>query len=200
MIQLALLKNQLIILQKSDYLKRLGSGATGTLAYLSGGNSWNSDSVKATFEENKDGFILNGDYRFVTDGHTADLLILAARESLGNRIALFVVNSDEVDIAKRWQPTIDQTRRQASVILKDVRISSDSLLGEIGDSAELLDVVLDLAAIGIAADQVGGAQKALDLAVAFSLDRIQFGRQIGSFQAIKHKAADMMLKVEIFPN
>ena len=91
---------------------------------------------------------------------------------------------------------MDQTRKQARVILKDAKVSSDSLLGEARDSSVLLEVILDLAAIGIAADQLGGAQKALDLAVDFSLDRAQFGRQIGSFQAIKHKAADMMLKVE----
>ena len=182
--------------QKSEYLKKLTSGETGTLAYTSGGHTWGSGAVAAVFEQKKDGFLLNGDFRFVTDGHTADWLIVAARESLGGRLALFVINGAQDGVTKKWQPTLDQTRRQARVVLKDVDVSSDSVLGDVEDSTSLLEVILGLAAIGIAADQLGGAQKALALAVAFSLDRIQFGRQIGSFQAIKHKAADMMLKVE----
>ena len=182
--------------QKSEYLKRLIAGEKGTLAYTSGGHAWDSGAVEAIFEQERDGFLLNGDYKFVIDGHTADWLIVAARESRGGRLALFIVNSAQNGVTKKWQPTLDQTRKQARVILKDAKVSSDSLLGEAGDSSVLLEVILDLAAIGIAADQLGGAQKALDLAVDFSLDRAQFGRQIGSFQAIKHKAADMMLKVE----
>ena len=129
------------------------------------------------------------------DGHTADWLIVAARESRGGRLALFILNSAQNGVTKKWQPTLDQTRKQARVILKDAKVSSVSLLGEAEDSSVLLEVILDLAAIGVAADQLGGAQKALDLAVDFSLERVQFGRQIGSFQAIKHKA-DMMLKVK----
>ena len=182
--------------QKFEYLKRLISGEKATLAYTSGGHTWDSGAVEAIFEQKKDGFLLNGDYKFVTDGHVADWFIVAARESGEGRLALFIVNSVQNGVTKKWQPTLDQTRKQARVILKDTKVSSDSLLGEAGDSSVLLEVILDLAAIGVAADQLGGAQKALDLAVDFSLDRAQFGRQIGSFQAIKHKAADMMLKVE----
>ncbi len=182
--------------QKSKYLGRLAKGETGTLAYSSGGNRWDSTAVNAIFEKKQDDFILNGEYSLVADGHTADLLVVAAREYQGSRLGLFMINSNQDGVIKKWQPSLDQTRRQASVELKAVRTPLNSILGEAESSAERLNTILNLATIGIAADQVGGAQKALDLAVAFSLDRIQFGRKIGSFQAIKHKAAEMMLRVE----
>ncbi len=182
--------------QKSNYLGRLAKGEIGTLAYSGGGNRWDSTAVNAIFEQKQDDFILNGEYALVTDGHTADLLVVAARECQGSRLGLFMISSNQDGVVIKWQPSLDQTRRQASVELKAVQIPLDSKLGEAEGSDVRLDAILNLATIGIAADQVGGAQKALDLAVAFSLDRIQFGRKIGSFQAIKHKAADMMLRVE----
>jgi alkylation response protein AidB-like acyl-CoA dehydrogenase len=91
---------------------------------------------------------------------------------------------------------MDQTRRLAQVELRDVRVPAGALLGAEGEGAPLLARILDRAAIALAAEQVGGAQRCLDAAVAYAKERVQFGRPIGSFQAIKHKCADMMVAVE----
>ncbi|MGH8333978.1 MAG: acyl-CoA dehydrogenase family protein, partial [Pseudomonas sp.] len=91
---------------------------------------------------------------------------------------------------------MDQTRRQARVQLKGLYLSADCLLGEFGAGWPHLERVLQLACIGLAAEQTGGAQQVLDLSVAYMQERQQFGRPIASFQALKHRAADMMLQVE----
>ena len=182
--------------QRSTYLKRLVQGEIGTLAFLGLGNQWNSNAVSASYKRKANSFVLEGDYRYVTDGHIADLFVVAARNVEKNGLSLFAIDARASGVSREWRPTLDQTRRQATIRLRDVNVSPDRLIGGLGEAAPILDVILDLAAICVAADQVGGAQRSLDLAVEFSLDRKQFGRQIGSFQAIKHKAADMMLKVE----
>jgi alkylation response protein AidB-like acyl-CoA dehydrogenase len=91
---------------------------------------------------------------------------------------------------------MDQTRRLAEVRLEDVRLPASAALGVAGEANGALERILQRAAVGLAAEQVGGAQRALDLAVAYAKERVQFGRTIGSFQALKHKLADMMVKVE----
>ena len=91
---------------------------------------------------------------------------------------------------------MDATRRLASLRLEGVRVPTASRLGEAGQGASALARTLDLAIIALAAEQVGGAQRCLDLSVAYAKEREQFGRPIGSFQAIKHKCADMMVQVE----
>ena len=93
-------------------------------------------------------------------------------------------------------PTMDQTRRLAQIELRDVRVPASALMGEEGAAWPALRKTLDLAAVALAAEQVGGAQKCLDHSVDYAKERIQFGRPIGSFQAIKHKCADMMVLVE----
>jgi alkylation response protein AidB-like acyl-CoA dehydrogenase len=91
---------------------------------------------------------------------------------------------------------MDQTRRQAALRFDDVRLDGDARLGEEDRGAAPLRRALDLAANALAAECVGGAQRCLDLSVAYAKERVQFGRPIGSFQAIKHKCADMMVRVE----
>ncbi len=91
---------------------------------------------------------------------------------------------------------MDQTRRFADVSLRDVHVPAAALIGAEGQGWPLIERALDLAAIALAAEQVGGAQRCLDLSVAYAKERVQFGRPIGSFQAIKHKCADMMTAVE----
>ena len=88
---------------------------------------------------------------------------------------------------------MDQTRKQAKLELKDV---PGTLIGAVGDGVDVLDKAFDLIVVGLAAEQVGGSQKVLDMAVEYAKVRVQFGRPIGSFQAIKHKCADMLLEVE----
>ncbi|TDC55617.1 acyl-CoA dehydrogenase [Actinomadura sp. KC345] len=137
------------------------------------------------------GWRLSGRQEFVLDGHTADLIIFPASTPAG--LSLFTVDADAPGLHRRPMPTLDRTRRQAVIELHD---APGRLLGEPGSAEHVLDRVLDTALIALAAEQVGGAQRCLDAAVAHAKHRHQFGRPIGSFQGIKHKCADMVIAVE----
>lgn len=185
--------------QRSIYLPEIVTGKTATLAFASANGGWDSDTVTATWEADGEGYRLTGSYRYVTDGHTADLLVVAARAP-GSRgaedISLFVLPADTAGISRQWLPTMDQTRKQAELVFDGVRVEAGALMGEPGTAWSQLARVLDLARVAVAADQVGGAQQSLDITVDYLQERVQFGRAIASYQAVKHKAADMMLKVE----
>ncbi|MEP1471532.1 MAG: acyl-CoA dehydrogenase family protein [Halieaceae bacterium] len=185
--------------QQAQYLPQIVAGATATLAYTDASGRWGTDAVSATCVAAGENITLNGTYRYVPDGHSADLLIVAAREpgSQGDAgISLFVLPADTAGVKRRWLPTMDQTRRLAEVELNDVVLAASARLGEAGQAGAQLNRIIDLATIAIAADQVGGAQQSLDISVAYMQERVQFGRVIASYQALKHKAADMMLKAE----
>ena len=182
--------------QKAEYLGRILEGKTATLAFTADGD-WTADGVRATFRKDGDNYVLNGGYRYVIDGHTADFLLLAAREegsSGADGIALFVVEGDTNNIGRQWLPTMDQTRKQAAITLDNVTVPAGALLAD--NAADTLAKILDLASIALAAEQVGGAQEVLDQTVAYTRERVQFNRPVASFQSVKHKAADMMTRVE----
>lgn len=187
--------------QKSQWLGEICAGQlTATLAFNGGSRSWAADSISASFHRDGDTFVLNGDYRYVVDGHTADLLIVAAREegSIGEQgVSLFLVPAESAGVNTQWLPTMDQGRKQAAINLASVRVQSASLMGECGQAWPSLSKILDLAAVALAAEQVGGCQQLLDMTVEYTSERVQFNRPIASFQAVKHKAADMMLKTEV---
>ncbi len=187
--------------QKAHYLGQVCAGeATATLAFNGGLNRWDAGAVTATYTTDGDGYVLDGEYRYVVDGHTADLLLVAARTagSAGEEgISLFILGADTEGVTREWLPTMDQARKQAAVTLSGVRVGADALLGTEGDGWPALRTVLDLASIALAAEQVGGCQQLLDMTVAYTSERVQFNRTIASFQAVKHKAADMMLQTEV---
>ncbi|GAB5452721.1 MAG: acyl-CoA dehydrogenase family protein [Halioglobus sp.] len=187
--------------QKADWLGRIcAEAATLSVAFNGGVDRWDSDAITATWRRDGDGYVLAGDYRYVIDGHTADALIVAAREagSEGDEgISLFLLPADAGGVTRRWLPTMDQARKQAAVSLDQVPLPAASLLGEEGQAWPVLEQVLDLAAIALAAEQVGGSQRLLDMTVEYTSERVQFNRTIASYQAVKHKAADMMLQVEV---
>ncbi len=185
--------------QQSHYLGEIASGKTATLAFMAPGSRPDADAIQATCAADGDGFRLNGEYRYVLDGHTADILVLAVRDpdSAGTEgVSLFVLPSDTAGISRQWLPTMDQTRKQARIVLDNVRVEGDACMGAPGQAWPALAKILDLATVALAAEQVGVAQQSLDSSVAYTTERVQFGRTIASYQAIKHKAADMMLKVE----
>jgi alkylation response protein AidB-like acyl-CoA dehydrogenase len=187
--------------QKTRWLGQLcESGLTATLAFNGGSARWDADSITATWRRDGDTCVLNGDYRYVIDGHSADLLVVAAREegSQGEAgISLFLLDANSDGLTRQWLPTMDQARKQAALELRDVTVSVDALMGEAGQAWHALSTVLDLAAIALAAEQVGGCQRLLDMTVEYTGERVQFNRTIASFQAVKHKAADMMLQTEV---
>jgi alkylation response protein AidB-like acyl-CoA dehydrogenase len=152
------------------------------------------EGIEATYRRHGDGHVVSGGARFVLDGHCAELLLVAAHGDGG--ISLFAIPANAPGVERRALPTLDQTRRLAEIRLHEVRVPRSALLGAEGAAAAPLLRALDLAAVALAAEQVGGAQRCLDLAVEYAKSRVQFGRPIGSFQAIQHKCADMLLRVE----
>jgi alkylation response protein AidB-like acyl-CoA dehydrogenase len=186
--------------QKEQHLPGIAAGeTTATLAYAEKNNRTDAEGVEATYSRNGSGYILRGDKSYVIDGHTANLLIVAARlenSDGAEGVSLFLVPGDAEGVKRAWLPTMDQTRRLATVELGDVAVAADALLGEEGRGWDLCEHTLDLARIALAAEQVGAAERCLDMSVEYAKVRKQFGRPIGSFQAIKHKCADMLMMVE----
>jgi alkylation response protein AidB-like acyl-CoA dehydrogenase len=177
---------------KKDYLPGIASGETiATVAFTEPSGKWDEAGIEMQATAAGDGWTLSGTKMFVLDGHTANLIIVAARTPAG--VTLFAVDGDASGLTRTALSTMDQTRKQAKLEFED---TPAKLIGTDGDGWNVLDKVLDLVAIGLAAEQVGGAQKVLDMAVEYAKVRVQFGRPIGSFQAIKHKCADMLLEVE----
>ncbi|GAA0795920.1 acyl-CoA dehydrogenase family protein [Marinobacterium sediminicola] len=181
------------------WLERILGGETATLAWI-GQEQPGCEAVTATCEAVEDGFLLSGDYRLVVDGHSADILVLAARQA-GTEgregISLFVVDAGTQGIERQWTPTLDQTRHLGRIQVDNLMLQAEACLGNSGEAGAVLEQVQQLATIALAAEQMGGAQQVQDLAVQYTLEREQFNRPIASFQAIKHKAADMMLRTEV---
>ncbi len=173
---------------KKTHLPGIASGETiATLAYTEENGKWDASGIEAT----SDGKKVSGTKSFVIDGHIADLFIVAAKTSAG--ISLFAVDGQADGVSVEPLATMDQTRKQAKV---NFHSAPATLIGADGKGWETIQQVLDLAAIALAAEQVGGAQFVLEMGTQYAKDRVQFGRPIGSFQAIKHKLADMLVEVE----
>jgi len=177
---------------KAAHLPGIASGETiASLAFTEPSGKWDESGITTEATAAGDGWSLNGVKSFVLDGHIASLIIVAARTAKG--VSLFTVAGDAAGLARTALSTMDQTRKQAKLEFAN---TPATLLGTEGEGWAVLSTVLDLAAVGLAAEQVGGAQKVLEQAVEYAKVRVQFGRPIGSFQAIKHKCADMLLEVE----
>ncbi|WP_339154019.1 acyl-CoA dehydrogenase family protein [Actinomadura luteofluorescens] len=166
-----------------DLLPGLADGSViGTLAVAEDGGSWDPASVRATFEDG----VLRGTKNFVLDGHIAGLVLVAARSE--NGVGVYAVE-DAAGLVRHALPTLDQTRKLA-------RIELDGVAARRVGGPEALARALDVAAVALAAEQLGGAQRTLDMTVEYAKVRHQFGRPIGSFQAVKHRCADMFVLVE----
>ena len=177
---------------KKKYLPGIAAGETiATLATTEPSGKWDESGITMQAKGSGSSFTLSGTKMFVLDGHTASLIIVAARTGKG--VSLFAVDGKAKGLTRTALSTMDQTRKQAKL---DFNNTPAKLIGEEGKGWNVLAKVMDLVAIGLAAEQVGGAQKVLEMAVEYAKVRVQFGRPIGSFQAIKHKCADMLLEVE----
>jgi len=177
---------------KAKYLPGIASGETiATLAFTEANGKWDESGITLEATGSGDSWTLDGEKMYVLDGHTAGLVLVAAKTATGT--SLFAVQGDAAGLTRIALSTMDQTRKQARLTFAGV---SAELIGTDGQGWSVLERVLDLAAVALAAEQVGGAQECLEMAVQYAKDRVQFGRPIGSFQAIKHKCADMLLEVE----
>ncbi|BBZ14968.1 acyl-CoA dehydrogenase family protein [Mycobacterium branderi] len=179
---------------KSDYLPALAGGERiGTLALAEASASWDPATAQASAEPAAGGQVrLTGTKMYVVDGQHADIFVVSARSPLGS-IGLYVVDANRPEVTVTALSTLDLTRPQARV---EFDAAPARPLSDEADAAAVAERAVATAAIMLAAEQVGGAQKCLDMAVEYAKVRVQFGRPIGSFQAIKHKCADMLLDVE----
>ena len=177
---------------KKDYLPGIASGSTiATVALAEASGRWDEEGVTLQATGSGDNWTLTGEKLYVLDGHTADLILVAARTSAG--VSVFAVDKGASGFNATPLSTMDQTRKQAKLTFDS---TPARLIGADGRGWAAVSKTLDLAAVALAAEQVGGAQKVLEMAVEYAKVRVQFGRPIGSFQAIKHKCADMLLEVE----
>jgi len=178
---------------RRELLPGVASGQTvATLAFTEDDGSWEPEAIRlAAARGGPGGWVLDGHKSFVLDGHTANLILVVAAADAG--LSLFAVDPGAAGLDRRVLPTLDQTRKLARLEFDSV---AGRLIGVPGEAAGVLAGTLDVAAIALAAEQLGGAQRALDMAVGYAKIRHQFGRPIGSFQAIKHRCADLLLEVE----
>lgn len=180
--------------QRSELLPLLASGERiASLAVYEGPHGWNVLAPATTAARSGDGWILDGRKRSVLDGHMADDLIVTAMTDDGVGLFALAADADGVDVTQ--EPVLDPTRRQAKVTLDSVAVGPEARLGE-GDAGEGLIRTLRLAAVALASEQVGGAQRCMEMSVDYAKSRYQFGRPIGSYQAIKHRCANMLMRVE----
>ncbi len=186
--------------QKSEHLPTLVAGEKIFALALEEGSRHQPNRIAAKAEKSGDGYKLSGQKTFVLDGHVADTLIVAARTAGGTNdregITLFLVPGGAPGVTRLRTIMID-SRNAARVTLDNVSVPADAVLGRVDGGADTLDKVLDRARAGLAAEMLGSAQEAFDRTVQYLKDRKQFGVVIGSFQALKHRAAQMFCEVEL---
>ncbi len=185
---------------KSDLLPKIAAGELLMALALEESHRHSAYGVAATAETSGDGYTINGSKTFVLDGHVADKLIVATRTSgsSGDRdgISLFIVDRSADGVVVTRTKMAD-SRNAANIEFTNVAVASDALLGELDKGADVLDPTLDVARIGIAAEMLGGLQECFERTIAYLKEREQFGVPIGSFQALKHRAANMFCEVEL---
>ena len=186
--------------QKASFLPKIAAGDLRvTLAQLEPNARWDAEGIELQARKDGGGYRLAGTKLFVPDAHTADVIIVAGREpgSKGAEgVTLFLVDAGASGVKATLLKTMDQTRKLCEVVLEDVRVPADRVLGQPGAGWKLLDRVVDRGKVGLCAEMCGGAQKVLEMSVEYAKVREQFGRPIGSFQAIQHKCANMLVEVE----
>jgi alkylation response protein AidB-like acyl-CoA dehydrogenase len=187
--------------QKKAWLPRLASGeARATMAWMEPSADLGARGITLTAAATGGGHALNGTKLFVPDAHTADAIVVAARTASGTTaeegISLFLVPKESPGLGVTLLPTMDQTRKLCEVVFKDVGVGPGALMGQAGSGWASLARVIDRATVGLCAEMCGGAQKVLDMTVEYAKIRQAFGRPIGSYQGVKHRAADMLVDVE----
>jgi alkylation response protein AidB-like acyl-CoA dehydrogenase len=187
--------------QKKAWLSKISQGqAKATLALTEPNARWDAAGVTVTAREGGGKFTLSGTKLFVLDAHVADVIVVVARTREGTRpeegLSLFLVPKGASGLDVKLLPTMDQTRKLCEVKLSDVTVGADALLGAKGQAWGPLSRVLDRATVALCAEMCGGAQRVLDMTTDYAKIRVAFGKPIGSYQGVKHRAADMLVEVE----
>lgn len=170
-----------------------------TLAFNEASDRWDAEGIRCVAQIRGDTYTINGTKLFVPNAHIADWLIVAARTSTGDipesGITLFLVNRETKGITTTVLDTID-TDRQCEIQFQEVEVPSGNVIGQAERGWEVLQRTLEYATVAKCVEMVGGAQQVLDMTVQYAKERMQFGRPIGSFQAVQHRCADMATDVD----
>jgi alkylation response protein AidB-like acyl-CoA dehydrogenase len=183
--------------QKQEYLPRIAEGQIiVTLALTEPSARWDAAGVQLTATPSGDGYVLNGTKLFVPNAHVSDYLVVAARTGTATEdVTLFIVPRETNGVTQTLLQTI-ASDRQSEIVFDDARLPGSAVLGEVNAGWATAARVLDWGAIGKCAEMSGGGQQVLDITVDYVKQRTQFGRPIGSFQAIQHHCANMATDVE----
>jgi alkylation response protein AidB-like acyl-CoA dehydrogenase len=187
--------------QKAEFLPKIANGEiVCTLAALEeSGDLW-ADDLHLRALPRGDGYVLSGTKSFVTDAKAADYMLVAARtrrtQNPEDGITLFMVNAKEFGIYIDNMAVMDLTRKQYEVVFTDVPISASNIIGELHGGWPILQRIALKASAVLSAEMVGAGEMAMEMTVAYLKDRTAFGVVIGTFQALKHKAADMYAAME----
>jgi alkylation response protein AidB-like acyl-CoA dehydrogenase len=184
--------------QQERWLPGLADGSTvGTFAFLERGDSFTPDGVMACAKPDGDELVLSGEKLYVTDVGIADLFVVPVRTgSDPEAISLIVVNREVAGLSIENFDGMDLTKRMGRLLLKDVRVGLDCVLGNLGTGWSASEWLLDLGAALVTAESVGAAEAALEMTTAFAKERVQFDEQIGKFQGVKHPLAEIYVDVE----
>lgn len=182
---------------KQQYLPKIAAGElTATVALAAQGMDWQPAGINAAISTNAQGApVINGQFAMVADGASADVLIVPAADENG-LIALFALAADLPGVTRTPLKNFDLTRRLASIQLDNVVLPTGAQIANAAQVAAFMPRAISRARLALAAEQLGGAQQCLDLTLAYTAERVQFGRTIASFQAIKHRCAAMMVQIE----
>lgn len=186
--------------QRQDILSAIAAGETIMALALEEGPHHNPTHIATKAEAEGNAYRLSGSKTFVLDGHVADQMIVAARTS-GNvddksGITLFLVDPKAKGVTVTRTLMVD-SRNAANVAFDNVSVGAEAVLGSIDGGSDVLEQVLDIARIGLAAEMLGSAQEVFDTTVEYLKERKQFGVPIGSFQALKHRIADLFAELEL---
>ena len=186
--------------QKAEILPKVAAGEMLLALALEEGNRHGPYNIATTAAADGDGYVINGSKTFVLDGQVADKLIVVARTggASGDRdgLTLLLVDAGADGVDVKPSQMVD-SRNAANVTLTNVKAGADAVIGEAGKGADVLDPTLDIARIGLSAEMLGSLQECFERTVAYLKEREQFGVPIGSFQALKHRAANMFCEVEL---
>jgi len=187
--------------QKKEWLSKISQGqAKATLAFTEPNARWDAAAVTVTARESGGTFTLHGTKLFVLDAHVADIIVAVARTREGKRpeegLGMFLVPKGAKGLDVKLLPTMDQTRKLCEVTFNDVTVGADAVLGATDQAWGPLSRVLDRATVALCAEMCGGAQRVLDMTTDYAKIRVAFGKPIGSYQGVKHRAADMLVEVE----
>src|SRR6185437_14546638 len=189
------IKNAGSAAQKDSLLPKSAAGELiATVAWMEPAGLWGADGIAMAARKRGIGYTLDGIKLFVNDAHLANYLLVAART--GKTITLFAIETARAGISITPLKTMDATRRLSEVKFTGVKASAADVVGTVGDGWTTLADIIDKGKVMLAAEMMGGAQKVLDMTVEYAKVRVQFGRPIGSFQAVQHKCANMMIDVE----